>query len=144
MEDVLRDAKDYEIGFLARDEKGAEAVLNAVKQRGAEILLEGPVEKIALAYKIQHEVAAHFGYIHFKVAPSEVAGIKNDLAAQPLVLRSLIVTPPLMKPKPRWDGIKPRVKTVFPTPAVPLEHAPTPSLPLSNEALEKKIEEILK
>ena len=147
MENEEKNLKDYEIGFLGKDEKGAEVVLGTLKQRGAEILLEGPVERIALAYKIQHETSAFFGYMHFRVSPAALADIRNDLTHQPSVLRTLIVTPPFVKQKPRWDGGKTRMMAVkSPTTTAP---APTPehsktSLPLSNEALEKQIEEILK
>ncbi len=144
MDEQIRDPKDYEIGFLAKDDKGAEGVLATLKKLGAEILLEGPVEKIALAYKVKHETTAWFGYIHFRVLPETAAEVRKELSANPLVLRFLIVTPPFEKPKPRWDGGKSRGTKAAVQPTAP-EHAKTSSgLPLSNEALEKQIEEILK
>jgi len=147
MENDEKNLKDYEIGFLAKDEKGTEVVLSTLKQRGAEILLEGPVERITLAYPIEHETSAFFGYMHFRVAPAALADIRGDLAHQPSVLRSLIITPPFMKQKPRWDGGKSRpIAAKLPTTTTASQSAPEPkaSLPLSNEALEKQIEEILK
>ncbi len=137
--------KNYEIAFLAKDEKGAEGVLSTLKGRGAEILLEGPVEKITLAYKIKREMSAYFGYMHFRMPKADVAVIRKDLATHPFILRSLIVTPPFEKQKPLWEG-RPRAKFAAPPVAAPqiTPESPQSSLPLSNEALEKKIEEILK
>ncbi len=141
METMERDTKEYEIGFLATEETGAQAVLKALNQHKAEILLEGPVEKIALAYPINRQTSAYFGYIHFRTSPSEMPGLRKDLDIQSLVLRSLIITPPFVKPKPRWET-KARMKPTT-SAAVTPELAPS-TAPLSNEALEKKIEEILK
>ena len=119
-------------------------MLEALKRRGAEILLEGPVEKIALAYAIRHQTSAYFGYMHFRVAPDAVRVISDDVKGHTTILRSLVVTPPLMKPKPRWEGSKLRQRV--PASAAPQQtpEAPKGPLPLSNEALEKQIEEILK
>ena len=140
MEAMERDQKEYEIGFLGTEEKSAEAVLTALKQHKAEILLEGPVEKIALSYPIEKNTTANFGYIHFRTLPDEMAGLRRDLQAQPLIIRFLIVTPPFLKPKPRWET-KARTKPVASATVTP---EPPVNAPLSNEALEKKIEEILK
>lgn len=138
--------RTYEIGFLATEEGGAQAVLEALKRRGAEILLEGPVEKIALSYAVKHQTSAYFGYMHFRVAPDAVRVIADDVKGHAAILRSLVVTPPLMKPKPRWEGskLRPQRVPVGTAPQQPMPEAPKSSLPLSNEALEKQIEEILK
>ncbi len=137
--------RTYEIGFLATEEGGAQAVLEALKRRGAEILLEGPVEKITLAYAIKRQTGAYFGYMHFRVSPDAVRVIADDVKGHAAILRSLVVTPPLMKPKPRWEGSKVRQRTIAgaPQPQLQPEVSKSP-LPLSNEALEKQIEEILK
>ncbi|MEY4731178.1 MAG: hypothetical protein RL681_124 [Candidatus Parcubacteria bacterium] len=133
----------YEIGFLAVDEEGARAVLEALKRRGAEIVLEGPVERITLAYPIKHQPSAYFGYMHFRVAPDAIRAIQDDTQGHASVLRVLIVTPPLLKPKPRWEGSKIHPRTSAGA-APQTQEAPKGPLPLSNEALEKQIEEILK
>ncbi len=136
--------RTYEIGFLASDETGAQAVLEALKRRGAEILLEGPVERIPLAYAVEHQTSAYFGYMHFRVTPDAVRVIADDVQGHASILRSLVVTPPLMKPKPRWEGSKLRQRAPMGTAPQQAPEAPKSSLPLSNEALEKQIEEILK
>lgn len=138
---MAEDKKAYEIGFMARDEKGASEIVERVKAHGGEILLEGPVEQVSLAYKIKKQAQAHFGYLHFAMEPANVKVFSDELQRVPNVLRFLVVTPPFEKQKPRqmpvereYAASRPRAeerKTV----AAPL--------PLSNEALEKKIEEIL-
>jgi ribosomal protein S6 len=136
--------RTYEIGFLATEEGGAQAVLEALKRRGAEVLLEGPVERISLAYPVRHQTGAYFGYAHFRVAPDAVPTIQADVRGHAAILRALIVTPPLMRPKPRWEGVKTRPRPVVGDVPQQQPELPKSSLPLSNEALEKQIEEILK
>lgn len=149
--------KDYEVSFLGRDEKVAEVLLAALKRHGAEVLIEGPVEKIALEYKIQHESSAYFGYIHFRVAPAAAKALEQELSTETKVLRSLVITPPFQKQKPRWEGRPMTGRTREAAPAAegiasptgssttPADHRPAAAaVPLSNEALEKRIEEILK
>jgi ribosomal protein S6 len=135
--------KDYEIGFLSREEGGPDELRKFIIRSGGEILLEGPVERIALAYKIEKELSAYFGYFHFSMDPAAVKAMEIDLNTAPFVLRYLIITPPFVKTKPRGVG-RPKAKAL-PTPdSTPTERKPAvESLPLSNEALERKIEEIL-
>lgn len=134
----------YEIGFLASDEGGAQAVLEALKRRGAEITLEGPVEKIALAYPVEHHTSAYFGFMHFRITPDAVRVVADDVKGHASIIRSLVMTPPLMKPKPRWEGSKLRPRVSMGTEPQQAPEAPKSPMPLSNEALEKQIEEILK
>lgn len=131
--------KEYEISFLGQDEAGKDAVLNLLRREGGEVVLEGPVEKIALAYDIEKHSSAYFGYFHFRLSPDRLPALQNDLGTENAVLRFLIVTPPFAKTKPRSLG---RPKTVSSSGSAPAKPAPE-SLPLSNEALEKRIEEIL-
>jgi ribosomal protein S6 len=133
--------KDYEISFLTKEESSPDEVRKLLLRSGAEILLEGPVEKIALAYKIEKESSAYFGFFHFSFAPGAMPELQHELTTSPFVLRFLVITPPFVKAKPRPMG-KP-MKAKAPEAAVPTEKKAVPSLPLSNEALEKKIEEIL-
>lgn len=132
--------KDYEISFLCREEKGPEEVLRLVKRSGGEVATEGPVERIALAYKIEKESSAYFGFFHFSFSPSDMKALEHDLTTSPAVLRYLIITPPFVKAKSKGTG-KPRPQA--PTSDFAPEKKQVPTLPLSNEALEKKIEEIL-
>ena len=137
-----KEPKDYELAFLAREEKIPAGVLQLVRAQGGELLLEGPIEKIELAYKIGKDTSALFGYCHFRALPEAVAAIEKELKVAPGVIRTLLVTPPFVKQQSRWEGrTKARGAYLKTTPA---EGYNPGSLPLSNEALEKKIEEILK
>lgn len=130
------ETKEYEIAFLARDEKEAEGVLGVIARFGAEVIFHGPVEKISLAYPIKKETSAYFGYFHFTLDSQKIASLARELRMNSAVIRFLIVSPPFVKTKAK---IIQKTKRT-PQPAVDRKIEP---LPLSNEALEKKIEEIL-
>ena len=136
-----KETKDYELSFLTVEPDAARAVLGELKKRNAEILLEGPVDLITLAYKIQKVASAYFGYLHFRLPPEEITPLREELESNPKILRFLIITPPFAKAKPK-SAVRAHERTA-PPPIVPTERKAPPS-PLSNEALEKKIEEILK
>jgi len=135
-----RDKKQYEIAFLSKDEQGAQEVLKAVKKLEGELIFEGPFEKTALTYKIKKQTTAFFGYVHATLKPESIKDLDHNLRINPDILRFLIVTPPFVKTKAR-PLYKPSPKTE-PEPKEPRPKAAP--IPLSNEALEKKIEEILK
>lgn len=132
------DNKEYEISFLTKEEGGGAEIMKLLKQHAFEVEFENPAKKIALAYKIKKELNAYFGFIHAKGDPSEIKNLTHDLESNPQILRFLIITPPFSKAKtvsqkPRPTRIsKPKAETEEKT-----------NLPISNEALEKKIEEIL-
>ena len=125
--------KDYEISFLLRQEKEAEDVLKLLKREGAEIISEGTLKKIPLAYKIKKQSEAYFGYLHFRMFKDKVKSLEKDILTTSAILRSLIVTPPFVRSKPE-PRARPRIA---PAPAAQI------GAPLSNEAIERKIEEIL-
>ncbi len=128
--------KEYEIAFLARDEKEIGGILGIIARFGAETVFHGPVEKISLAYPIKKETSANFGYLHFTLDSQKIASLARELRMNPTIIRFLIVSPPFVKIKAK---IIQNIKRA-PQPAVERKIEP---LPLSNEALEKKIEEIL-
>ena len=134
------DPKEFEISYLLKDEGGASDVLKLLKQHDFVVDHENPVKKIALAYKIKKETSAYFGFAHFKGDPAEIKSLDHNLTSSQQVLRFLIITPPFsttkvvsQKPRP-VKAVKPKTET---------EERPAANAPLSNEALEKKIEEIL-
>lgn len=133
-----KDKKEYEVGFLVREESKAREVVDAVKAAGGEVTLEGPVNRIRLAYQIDKQTEALFGFTQFMMDPAAAKALEKALTMNPDVLRFLILTPPPLKEKPR----KPR--EAMPRPASKPYPSRAPEAPtLSNEALEKKIEEIL-
>jgi ribosomal protein S6 len=140
------DKKQYELSFLLLAENGVEGVLKLLSQHGAEVRAEGHLRKINLAYPIKKATQAYFGFVDFAGEPAEVKLLERDLESNAAVLRSLIIKLPKARFAPSGDTRKPAMKpTMMPSrkPMISTE-APKPKpVPLSNEALEKKIEEIL-
>ncbi len=136
----IKDKKEYELSFVLADETGVSEVDQVLARYGAEVSFRSPVTLIRLAYPIKKHESAYFGFVYFTVLPDAPAKIRGSLALAPKVLRSIMITPPMRQPvrEPREArGIK-REEAVIPAPA------PKPETAVSNEALEKKLEEILK
>ncbi len=132
------DKKEYEIGYITSSEEGGKAVAKILTGMGAEVSFEAPLAKVALAYPIKKHASAYFGYSYFNATPDIISSVRDSLKMKPEVLRSLIMTPPTNKRNVAEESsAAPRVRPVVRT------HEPR-TAPLSNEALEKKIEEILK
>jgi len=131
--------KDFEISYLIKEEGGANEVNKLLKQHSFVVDFENPIKKIALAYKIEKETQAYFGFAHFKGDPAEVKTLNHNLGSNQQILRFLIITPPFSTTK--TVSQKPRPIRVT-KPKTGSEEKPS-SVPLSNEALERKIEEIL-
>jgi ribosomal protein S6 len=128
--------KEYELAFLVRTEKEIEKILEIISGSGAEIVFHGPGEKISLSYPIKKETSAHFGYLHFALAPQKITSLTKELRMSPTLLRFLIVSPP-------FEGIKTKTTQKIKKMPQPATERKIEPLPLSNEALERKIEEIL-
>jgi len=153
MEEVLVEPKEYEVSYLARTEEDAADTMRLVRQHAATVEGEQPLRKIQLAYKIGRETQAYFGCARFKVAPSSAKQLEVDLAMSPKVLRSLVVSLPVVSPRRTSSPFserpyatpfrKPTAPSVSASAYQPAERKSTPPPVLSNEALEKKIEEIL-
>ena len=141
MEEIqIKDKKEYELAFLIKEEGEVVAVLNLVKRHGAEISLEGPLKNLSLAYKIKKQSSAIFGYCHFRLEPENLSALTHDLRLDSPIIRFIIITPPFAKTK----SSSPKILTRSKISSLKSENAPTKfTIPLSNEALEKKIEEIL-
>ncbi|TSC81645.1 MAG: 30S ribosomal protein S6 [Parcubacteria group bacterium Gr01-1014_20] len=139
MEKEPSDKKSYEISFLVNDEAGAQKIASLIRQHGGAISFESPIRNLALAYKINKETNANFGYFHFEMTPEELPTLDRNLKTSNEVVRFLIITPAFSKAKSS-PTLKPRLK---PLSSKPIQEISKASMPLSNEALEKKIEEIL-
>jgi ribosomal protein S6 len=126
----------YEISFLLKSTEEAEAVTKHLAEVGAEILSENKLQEISLAYPINKINKAFFGYSIFNSLPSEIAKLNNSLGLDKKVLRFLIVTPPITKVQDRKQ--EPVMSAEKP------KAAPVREADLSNDALEQKLEEILK
>jgi len=140
-----KENKKYEIGFLAKEEGFKEKLIKLLTDSGAEIFDNGGLSRIRLAYPIKKENSAFFGFIYFTSQPEMIQKIDSNLRLNSEVLRHIIIAEPIIQQPiqiapskmkrtvfAEKAEIKPEVKKVKPQPI------------LSNEALEKKLEEILK
>lgn len=145
MENQDRDKKDYELGVLVASEDDLAGVATLVRQHNAEALSNPRAKKLALAYEIEGKKEAVFAYWNFRAFGEDVKNMERDLNRKAEVMRSLILiapAPSMEREMPPFTPMtrKPRTTRTSPPP----QETKIPSGPLSNEALEKKIEEILK
>ena len=141
-----KEQKKYEISFLVRDENGQQEITKTLESCQASIIDGGNVLRINLAYQIKKENEAYFGYLHFLANTDKIKNISDDLKLNQKVLRFLIITPPITKMM-RMETQRIIKKTFQPRAVERMEikkPSPAPTATLSNEALEKKLEEILK
>ncbi len=132
--------KSYEISFLVRNENDVEAVLNRLSRIGAEILNEGNVSEIKLAYPIKKASSAYFGWIYFDVVPEKIAELNSALKLDEKIMRHLVITPPITKTEKK----RPAKPSPAKSETIAATASGSTSSELSNEELEKKLEEILK
>ena len=118
---------NYEISFLLNASEDVGAIKSLLSDLKAEIITEGPVLEIQLAYPILKKVSAYFGYIHFKLPTLSIQKINDTLGLNKNIVRFLIITPIPAKPIPR------RMETS----SRPVKKGA--SNDLSNEALEEKL-----
>lgn len=134
-------AKDYELAFVIENEGDAQEILKLVGQHKSEVRFEAPLRKISLAYKIKKVAQAYFGFLRIRVLPSDIKSLEKDLQLHKAIMRFLIVCLPKEKAA---SEEAPKHRTGVATRKPPVLSPTRPPEVLSNEALEKKIEEILK
>jgi ribosomal protein S6 len=143
MEDAETIKKEYEIGVLVRKEEDLAEVRRAIEQHGGESISDFQPKKIALSYPIEKETEAIFAFCRFHAESAATKQLEKDLVTTNAVLRSLIVIPPKAGKQDEGDASKKWNRTASRQPA-PAPEARATTHVLSNEALEKKIEEMLK
>lgn len=140
------DKKEYEIAVLLPSEGELPGVLTFIGQHNGEISLEPKAKNVALSYEIKGKKEAVFAYCNFRAYGEDAKTLEHDLNSKPEVLRYIIIaSPPVAEKLGSSMGMGPMRRRGRPTQTPVTGEAPKPaSQPLSNEALEKKIEEILK
>src|SRR6266571_2923161 len=88
---------NYEVSFLVKEEASTQEVVKLLSQHGAEVISEGPLRKISLAYKINKETHAFFGFYYFQAEPASVKLLEQDLTRSSLVIRFLLLKVPSRK-----------------------------------------------
>jgi ribosomal protein S6 len=141
-----KDPKDYELAVLVKEEGDLTAVATLIREH-AGVTADFRARKVALAYPIRKEKEAIFAYANIRAMGETVKTLEHDLNLRNDVLRSLIVLLPRPE-KPRETAMPvapvPHKRTT-PDRSAPIMTASRQNAgPISNEALEKKIEEILK
>jgi ribosomal protein S6 len=144
-----KDKKEYELALLLKSEENLGGVLTLVSSHHGEGASEPRAKRLQLAYEIKKHTEAVFAYFTFKMFGDDIKALEQELNTRPDVIRFMVIASPALaertatSPMPLREERRPRSAT----PSSPSSDAPrstAPSRPLSNEALEKKIEEILK
>jgi len=142
-----KDKKEYELAVLVKDENDLAGIRTLLSRHGAEDISEPRAKRLGLAYEIKGITEAVFASMTFKAFGDGVKELEHDLGVRPDVVRSLVIKVPPVSTRPLPVGVLPEAPRPRPArPAFPSESRPdrpAPPRPLSNEALEKKIEEIL-
>jgi ribosomal protein S6 len=133
----MGDKREYEISFLLAAENESE-IFDILNKYRAEIIHRSPISSIKLAYPIKKQNSAFFGFCQFNAVPEEVEKISAALKLKASILRFLMIKNPVVQNLSS--------QTVFKKPIElsKLEIEGPSSKTLSNELLEKKLEEILK
>lgn len=129
MEEITKRA--YEISYLLKTEADIGIIMNLLSKLKAEILNEGVVMEMKLAYPIKKEARAYLGYIHFNLDSELIVNLRDELKLNAKILRFLIVTPPFVKTQSRRESQIERPRPI-------VQEKPD----ISNDALEEKLEEI--
>jgi ribosomal protein S6 len=145
-----KDRKEYELGILLAKEEDLPGMLTLLATHHVENASEPRSKRLTLAYEIKGHTEAVFTSLTFKAFGDEVKALEQELILRPDVIRSLVVKTPKPSKHPVGTGIPsaapvekyPRTASRPGTPSAEPRHEVS-SKPLSNEALEKKIEEIL-
>ena len=145
-----KDKKEYELALLLNSEDDLAGVIKLVGTHNAESLSEPRAKRLQLAYEIKKHTEAVFVYFTFKMFGDDMKALEHELNTHADVLRFMVIASPAPAERTATSAMPPREErrprsNSYAAPAATPSEAPrpAPSKPLSNEALEKKIEEIL-
>lgn len=128
----------YELAFLLKEPAAEKVITDIINRYKAAVIYKPPLKDIKLAYPIKKYLSAFFGFIQFKINPQDIQKIRESLKLEQSALRFLIIIPSAAKEKEIEKkteikrGLKKEDKEI------------SPKKVLTNEALEKTLEEILK
>jgi ribosomal protein S6 len=146
-----KDRKEYELALLLKSEENLAGVLKLVAQHNAEGVSEPRAKRLQLAYEIKKHTEAVFVYFTFKAFGDDIKALEHDLNIHADVLRFMVIASPAPAERTATSAMPPREErrprtTGYGSASAPAAETARPAAapkPLSNEALEKKIEEIL-
>ena len=130
----------YEISTILKEESPA-LIKKNLEKVGASITSESEPTKLRLAYQIKKETMGFFTVIKFELAPNMIQKLNSELNLEKDILRFFVSKVEKVSEDNRMSGGKGEGKPYLSTrtPRKPRENNI-----LSNEDLEKKIEEIMK
>jgi ribosomal protein S6 len=129
----------YEISFILKEENMA-PVRKVFSGRGVDVSGEGELRKVRMAYPIKKNEYGFFGSFEFETASENLDKIFGDLKLEEGVLRYMVIRAEEMKAKRKETKKTPEVASLAGRVDEPKHR---PESVLTNEELEKKIEEIL-
>jgi len=139
MEQEINELKNrYELSFVTQSED-ATPVKALLAKNNAQIVNERPISKIQLAYKIAKQGYGFMGTSEFLADAESAVALRKDIQLEKDILRGILIK--LKEPKINEAGTEERVAEK--SPSGPQRLRSMFGGVLSNEALEKKIEEIL-
>lgn len=138
--------KAYEITFILQQEDPSEVRKILVKNQ-AEIVGEKELEKARLAYPIQKQKFGFLGTFRFKTSPDSIKGMFSDLKLEKSVIRYMISKARtkmvgVSRGRDKETTLQPRESRDEKVPVIDRTRKPAAPV-LTNEELEKKIEEIM-
>lgn len=130
--------KEYELSFWLKDEGGLSKIKSLMSQFSLAPTLVSETRKMPISYPIKKETSGFFGYIHFLGTPESVRSFTHDLQVENDCLR-FFISSHLVKPSEEREARRPIVER-----KAPQREEPKPADTITNEELERKLEEILK
>lgn len=135
-----KDKKEYELAVLVVNEADVASVVALIKEHHGEDISEPRAKHLRLEYEIKKHTEAVFVNLTFHAYGEDVKALETELNSRPNVIRSMFIA----SPAPSQPSVTmPPQERRAPRPAHPMPVDRPAARPLSNEALEKKIEEIL-
>jgi ribosomal protein S6 len=130
--------KEYELAFWLKDENDFVKIKALMNDLGMELTHTSEMRNVPFAYPIKKMTSGYFGFVHFMGMPENIASLSHELKVGDSCLRYIISKDPIKKSEVR------EMRRQMPErkPEKPAE--PKSSDVVTNEELEKKLEEILK
>lgn len=132
-----KDKKEYELGFWLKDESGLDKVKSLMADFGLEPTYIAELKRMQFAYPIEKETSGVFQAYHFKTDVDNLRAFEKELKVSGVCLRFMISNNPMKKTEER-EYRRPTMEKK------PEKIEPKPTEVVTNEELEKKLEEILK
>ncbi len=161
-EEAKNEIKSYEIGFLVKSEPDKEELIKILSDNQMPIENNGQISRIKLAYPIKKENFSYFGYLYFSGTSENVEKLSKSLKSNHQILRFIIISKPISEKRvsgaeasltrSKYLVERHKILRTSSFDETRIESSKIAQMPkkvqkveaLSNEALEKKLEEILK